>query len=71
MRELHAIRHDAEVQRDQALLMRYRARRQRRYARSTYQRLLAPQILAMLSEGDLSDLEDVTPTLRMIPGGRA
>jgi hypothetical protein len=69
MRDLRSVRLDAEVQREQSLVMRYRARRQRDHARSTYDRLLAVQILDVLSEPDLQDLEEVTPPLRLIPGG--
>lgn len=65
MRELRAIRDDAEVQRDQAL-----ARRGRRDAGSIFEPLHAAEILAMLCEPDLSDLEEVTPPLRVIQGGR-
>jgi hypothetical protein len=71
MRELRAARREAEVERDQALVLRYRARRERRGAGSTFEGLLARQLLATLSETDLSDLEDVTPPLRVIPGGRS
>jgi hypothetical protein len=70
MRELRLIRRDAQVQRDQARLMRHRAARQRRHANTTLERMFAAEILAMLSEPDLADLEEVTPHLRLIRGGR-
>ena len=50
--------------------MRHRAARQRRRANTTLERMFAAEILAMLSEPDLAELEEVTPHLRLIRGGR-
>jgi hypothetical protein len=61
----------ATEQRERAALMRRRARRQRRDAAATLDRLCAPLFLAALAEDDLSELEDVRPVLRLVPGGRA
>jgi hypothetical protein len=69
--DMVASRRLATEQRKRAALMRLRARRQRRNAAATLERLSAPLFLAALAEDDLSELEDVRPALRLVPGGRA
>jgi hypothetical protein len=67
--DLASVRRQANAQRAQALTMRYRARRQRLLAEQALERLFAPQILALMREDDLSPLEDVRPSLRVLDGG--
>jgi hypothetical protein len=58
-------------QRDQGRSPPHRARRRRDHAGTTSERLPAAEILALLSEPVLTELEEVTPPLRLVQGGRS
>ena len=71
MGELWLMRPEVESQHDQGRPTPHRARRRRDHAGTTSECLLAAEILALLSEPVLTELEEVTPPLRLVQGGRS